>query len=361
MMLEAVITGIGVVACAALGFAWRVRSTLGRRIKGHDLAIADLRRAVALLTAPDNRPTGAHRPAFPRAEVTVISPSPLPAEDRSRVPASLHAADDAGAHGDLSPEPEAARATTRYHELLAAERAAGRRVDHCRGAECASTDAAPRADLCMCSCDGCVAALVILRLAEREIMGPGIGPDSDPVPDGDRPSASASADARPASSPPASPAFAPTPPRSRGAARAAELAAEVKRSRPPGPSVTLVLGPASPAAPSEARTALPSVAAAGDEDSEDDSNTRIMTKPSALAPAEHAAGLGRPRAAPLHPRPRRTSTVMGLAPPPGAPAQSSHRPPAEPARHPTLLSRVSPVLADARVGGDDEETIEQKR
>jgi hypothetical protein len=450
MNLEIVIAVVlGAVAGAAFALAWRTRSTLSRRVDGHDRAIVELRRAVGLLTVPDNRPTGTHRPAFPKAEVTVVSPSPVSAEERARMAADLEASDRAQAGTGLSlagvdesappaapppaappsllvdaltrakqepdvrrtrqmerpggapprkiplrealaaveraievpPEPverilaavrasgladpapysgAAERIDARYRELCAAARAEGRAVDHCRGDQCGWIDANEHTDLlCMCNCDGCVAALVISRVAERDVMGPGVGPDSDPVPDSGPLAASASC----------------APPRSHGPVRAAELAAEVKRSRPSAPFVAPALGPAPPGSrpvPDAAtRAALPSVANPEDEDSQDDPNTKLMTKPSAAEiaagarvapapPAERAAGPKRPRAAPPHPPPRRVTPVMGMAPPPGAPPQSSHRPPVDPARSATLPSQVSPLLAGAKVGGDDELTIERK-
>jgi hypothetical protein len=116
-----------------------------------------------------------------------------------------------------------------------------------------------------------------------------------------------------------------------------------------------------------ARAALPSVAVAEDEDSEDDPATKLMTKPTraeiaagapAAAPAELAAGLKRSSAARLPSAPPQgTIRVMGIAPPVGAPPGSSHRPP--PARSQTLLSRVSPLLAAAKRSAEDELTIKQ--
>jgi hypothetical protein len=102
--------------------------------------------------------------------------------------------------GDTGP---VGRLEARYAQLLGAVRLTGRPCDHCQGDECEQGDAdrpAPEGldpaqwhaiggvDLCTCSCDGCVTALVLLRVAERDVMGPGVGVDSDP-PSSDPPAA----------------------------------------------------------------------------------------------------------------------------------------------------------------------------
>jgi hypothetical protein len=187
--------------------------------------------------------------------------------------------------------------------------------------------------------------------------------DEEPAAEPEAP-ADAPVTAPPSTAPPS--ATAPpsnAPPRSRGSARVAELAdevkrdAEAKRSRPPAPFVPPELGPAPPGSrpvpAAAARAALPSVAGAEDEDSQDDPNTHLMTKPTAAelaAGAVPAGGLAPPKVAAPPAPPNGTIRVMGITPPLGAPARSSHRPP------PSSPAEVSPLLAAAHVGGDDERT-----
>ena len=85
----------------------------------------------------------------------------------------------------------------RYEELLAAAREAGEPCGHGHADACEEGDADREApigidsgawravgatDACLCSRDGCTRALVLFRLAERDVMGRGRDPDSDSDP-----------------------------------------------------------------------------------------------------------------------------------------------------------------------------------
>jgi hypothetical protein len=141
-------------------------------------------------------PCGTRRALFVHAQQeiagqlrTVVAPGIASPEARERYSSHLTRPRTLEDSGPID------RLEARYAALCGAARLAGQVCDHCHGDECERGDAEMAApvgidpaawhaiggvDSCVCNCDGCHSALVIYRVAERDVYGAGVGVDDDP-------------------------------------------------------------------------------------------------------------------------------------------------------------------------------------